>query len=151
VSSHWPSRSEGVPDPAQLGIHVSDHPVVLGAHRAERALVGRSRRFRQAERRLMKPMAMRRWGDGHVDLIGVEGDCPAARGGVRRMRSQVAQVGEPRAVLSLEPVQVTGREESGHADVLRPSWLGRQCLVTSPSPRRSRGPGATRSISRARR
>src|ERR1035441_1029249 len=69
---------EGVPDPAQLGIDIADHSVVLGPHPSEGALVCRSRCFRQAKSRFMKPVAMRGRGDRHVDIVRIEGTGPAA-------------------------------------------------------------------------
>ena len=89
---------EGVQDPAELGIDITDHPVVLGPHPSQRALVCRGRGLRQAKSRFVKPMAMSGGGDRHVDTIRIEGGGPAACGSVGRMRSQVTQVGEPRAV-----------------------------------------------------
>ena len=74
----------------------------------------------------MKPMAIGAGADRHVDVVRVKSGGPAACGRVGRVGPQVAQMGEPGAVLAFEPVEVTVRQKGRHADLLGPIGLGRE-------------------------
>ena len=117
-----------VPQPTELMIDLADHPEVLGAQAPERRRIGRRGGLRVAQQRLVVPMTPigRHRFDRVADLVGVVGRRPLPRRAVRRMRPQVAGVGEPRLVLAPEPGEHPLGEERRAAVLGRATGLAAQ-------------------------
>ncbi len=120
--------AERVPDPAELVVDLADHPVVLRSHVAHPRLVGGCRRPRIVEHHVVHAVALRGGSDRqrHVGRVVRGGPLPGGR--VRRVRSQVAEVREPRRLLAPQPLDRVIGEERRHAVLGRALGLGRQQL-----------------------
>jgi hypothetical protein len=118
-----------IPYPAELVVDFADHAEVLRPHRPDGRLVTGRGGIRIGEGGIVEGMTFGRGSDREADFVGRVGPGPMPCGGVRWVRPPVAEVGEPRFVLTFDPLDGPIRQEGCDAVLGGPFALrGEQLL-----------------------